>query len=176
MALIIIRLLIFASIALSTYMIVVTLERCRSEKRYLFIYSVVALILYNLGYLIEMSSGNTGGGIIAIKIMYAGGCFMSPLFFFFTADYCELRIPKKYYILPLLIIPILFYMVVLTFDRHTLLYLDYFYNYDHPLLGMTIEPGPLYLVGTFYPLFCIGLSMVVLIRSMVKQTDRKSVV
>ena len=170
MALITVRLLIFASIALSAYMIVVTLERCRSEKRYLFVYSVVALIFYNLGYLIEMSSGNTGGGIIAIKIMYLGGCFMSPFFFFFTADYCELRIPRKYYLLPLLVIPVLFYLVVVTFDHHSLLYLDYFYNYEHPMLGMTIVPGPLYLVGTFYPLFCIGLSMVVLVRSMVKQT------
>jgi two-component system chemotaxis sensor kinase CheA len=151
-------------------MIIVTLERCRSEKRYTFVYCVVTLILYTLGYLIEISCGNFGGGIIAIKIMYAGGTFMSPLFFFFVADYCEVRIPKKYYRLPLLVIPIIFYLIVLTFNHHKLLYKLYFYNVSRPILGMSVEPGPFYLVGTFYPLFCIALTCIVLVRSIINQS------
>ena len=170
MILIIVRLLIFASIALSVYMIVVTLERCRSEKRYLFLYCMVFLIFYNLGYLIEISSGDVGGGIIAIKIMYLGACFMGPFFFFFAADYCELRISKKYYTIPLLIIPFLFYLVVLTFDRHKLLYQTFRYDVNKQIMGMSIAPGMLYLVGTFYPLFCVILSIFVIVRSMVRQS------
>ena len=170
MALPIVQLLIFTSIALSAYMIAVTLERCRSEKRYKFIYCLVTLIFYNLGYLIEISSGTLGGAVVAVKIMYVGGCFMSPFFFFFTAEYCEIRVPKKYYFFPLLIIPILFYFVVVTFDHHNLLYSDFFYNFDNHLLGMSIEHGPLYLVGAFYPIFCIGLTLVVIVRSIVRQT------
>ena len=170
MVLIIIRFLIFASLVLSVYMIVVTLERCRSEKRYSFVYCIVTLILYTLGYFIEISSGTLGGGIIAVKIMYAGGCFMSPFFFFFVADYCEIRLPKKFYRIPLLVIPVLFYLLVITFDHHKLLYSSYSYDPANPILGMTIEPGTLYLIGTFYPLFCIGLSCIVLFRSMLKQS------
>jgi two-component system chemotaxis sensor kinase CheA len=37
-------------------------------------------------------------------------------------------------------------------------------------MGMVIEPGTFYLVGTFYPLFCIVLSCIVLIRSIVAQS------
>ena len=51
----IVQFLISASLVLSVYMCVVTLERCRSEKRYTFVYCIVTLFLYNLGYLIEMS-------------------------------------------------------------------------------------------------------------------------
>ncbi|MCL2320171.1 MAG: hypothetical protein FWC45_08800, partial [Treponema sp.] len=161
----IVRILIFLSLVLSLYMVVVTLERCRSEKRYGFIYCIVTLFLYTLGYFIEITSGTIGGGIIAVKIMYTGGNFMSPFFFFFVADYCELRIPKKYYQIPLLVIPVLFHLVVLTFDSHHLLYRSYGYDPNRPIMGMVIEPGPLYLVGTFYPLFCVILSFLVLVRS-----------
>jgi class 3 adenylate cyclase/PAS domain-containing protein len=102
--------------------------------------------------------------------MYAGGCFMSPLFFFFVADYCEIRIPKKYYQIPLLIVPIFVYIIAFTFEHHQLLYTSYTYDPLNPILGMTIEPGSLYLIGTFYPLFCIVLSCIVLIRSIIKQS------
>ena len=166
----IVQILVFLSLVLSIYMIVVTLERCRSEKRYAFIYCIVTLFLYTLGYFIEITCGTIGGGIVAIKIMYAGGCFMSPLFFFFVADYCEVRLPKKYYKIPMLVIPLLFYLVVLTFDSHQLMYRSFVYETENQLLGMTIEPGPLYLVGTFYPLFCIALSFIVLIRNIIRQS------
>jgi class 3 adenylate cyclase len=151
-------------------MIVFTLERCRSEKRFTFVYCVVAIFLYNLGYFIEMTSGSLDGCVIAIKIMYAGGCFMSSLFFFFAADYCEIRIPKKYYQIPLMVIPVLFYIVAFTFDHHQLLYRGYSYDSMNPILGMTVQPGSLYLIGTFYPLFCIILSCIVLVRSIIKQS------
>ena len=170
MLLIIIQILILASLVLSVYMIVVTLERCRSDKRYAFVYCIVTIIFYTLGYLIEISCGNLEGGIIAIKIMYAGGSFMSPLFFFFVADYCEVRVPKKYYQIPLLLVPLFIFALVLTFDHHQLFYSSYAYDFDSPIQSMTIEPGPLYLLGTFYPLFCVILSCTVLIRSIIKQS------
>ena len=175
MALIIVRLLIFASIALTVYMIVVTIERCRSEKRYKFIYCLIFIIFYNLGYLLEISSGSVGGGIIATKIEYLGGTFMTPFFFFFVAEYCEIRLPKKYYFLPVLIIPILFFLVVSTFEYHQLLYREYNYDVNNPILGLYIVPGKLYLIGTFYPLFCIVLTLIVIVRSMVRQSRAQRV-
>ncbi|MCL2809699.1 MAG: hypothetical protein FWD24_06500 [Treponema sp.] len=168
--LLIIQILIVASLALSIYMIVVTLERCRSDKRFTFVYCIVTIIFYTLGYLIEISCGSSEGGIIAIKIMYAGGSFMSPLFFFFVADYCEIRVPKKYYQIPMLIVPVFIFCLVLTFEHHQLFYSSYAYDYESPIQSMTIEPGPLYLIGTFYPLFCIVFSCIVLIRSIIKQS------
>ena len=170
MPLLIMQILIVASLGLSIYMIVITLERCRSEKRYGFIYCIVTLFLYNLGYLIEISAGNLEGAIIGVKITYAGGSFMAVFFFFFVADYCELRIPKKYYQIPLLIVPVLHYCVVLTFDHHHLLYLSYFYNSMKTFPDLGHVQGPLYLVGQLYPVFCVILSIIVLIRSIIAQS------
>jgi len=173
MVLLIIRIMLAASLLLSLYIMSVTLERCRSEKRYGFLYCCVAIFLYTLGYFIEITCGTSGGGIVAVKIMYAGGCFMAPLFFFFSADYCEIRLPKKYYQIPMMIVPVLFYLVVLTFDHHSLLYSDFHYDGEKIIPGNIIKPGPLYLVGTFYPLFCIALACTVLIHKIIKQKQKQ---
>jgi PAS domain S-box-containing protein len=173
MVLLIIRLLLAASLLLSIYIMSVTLEQKKKKKRYGFLYCCVAIFLYTLGYFIEITCGTPGGAIIGIKIMYAGACFMAPFFFFFSADYCEIRLPKKFYRLPMLIIPVLFYAVVLTFDHHTLLYSDYYYDAEKIIPGNVIKPGPLYLVGTFYPLFCIILACTVLIHKIIKQKQKQ---
>ena len=169
MAMLILQILLLASLAISMYMIVVTLERCRSEKRYAFVYCVVTLILYNAGYFIEISSGNLGGAVIGVKIMYSGGIFMGPLFFFFVADYCELRIPKKYYFIPLLVIPVIFYCMVATFDSHRLIYSNFWYEYNKLIPTLEHEAGVLYFVGQLYPVFCVVLSCIVLVRGIIKQ-------
>jgi len=173
LGLLIIKVLLAASLILSLYIMSVTLERCRSEKRYGFLYCCVAIFLYTLGYFIEITCGNQGGGIIGIKIMYAGASFMAPLFFFFAADYCEIRLPKKFYYIPMMIVPVFFYLVVLTFDRHKLLYLDFHYDADKFIPGIVIKPGPLYLIGTFYPLFCIAIACVVLVHKIIKQKHKQ---
>jgi len=64
-----VRILIFLSLAVTVFLIKVTLERCRSEKRFDFIYCLTGLFCYNLGYFIEMSSGSLQGGMIAVKVM-----------------------------------------------------------------------------------------------------------
>ena len=169
----VICLMLAASLLLSLYIMSVTLERCRSEKRYGFFYCCVAMFLYTLGYFIEITSGSLGGGIIGIKIMYAGGSFMSPLFFFFVADYCEIRLPKKFYQIPMLVIPVLFYLVVLFFDHHTLLYSSYSFDAEKTIPGIVITPGSLYFIGTFYPLFCIAIACIVLIHKIIKQKQKQ---
>jgi two-component system chemotaxis sensor kinase CheA len=131
---------------------------------------MAALFMYILGYFIEMTVHETGAGIIAIKVMYLGTCFMPPLFFFFVADYCEVQLPPKYYRIPMLLVSTLNYLLVATFDYHTLIYSDYYYNTENPIDGMHIMPGsPLYYFSTVYSFICIGLGCFLLIRAMIRQ-------
>jgi two-component system chemotaxis sensor kinase CheA len=174
MALFIIRILLFLSMAVSVYLIVVTLERGRNQKRFNFVYMMVALFLYILGYFIEMTVTESGGGVIAIKVMYLGGCFMSPLFFFFVAEYCEIQLPKKYYRIPMLVISSLNYLLVATFEHHRLIYADYYYNTLNPIDGMHVLPGSLlYYFYQIYSLICIGLSCFILIRAISQKKGQR---
>jgi two-component system chemotaxis sensor kinase CheA len=144
------------------------MERCRSEKRFNFIYCLVGIFSYNLGYFIEMTSGSLQGGMIAIKVMYLGSCFMPVMLFFFVADYCETRFQKLRYKIPLLIVPLINYLLVLTFEHHKLIYTSVFYNSAIPLDGVNIVPGPLYLLTTVYSLFCIVISCIILVGTILK--------
>jgi PAS domain-containing protein len=173
MALQVIRLLIFLSLCVTVYLAVVTLERCRSEKRFNFIYSLAGIFFYNLGYLIEMTAGNVGGGIIAIKIMYIGGCFMPAFFFFFVADYCELKIKKQVYTIPMLLFPALLYGVVATFDHHHLFYSEYLYDPHQPILGMQVKGSTLYLLPTLFSLVCIVVTCTILLRTMFRMAKSR---
>ena len=168
MTIAVLRALIFVSLAVSVYLIVVTLERCRSEKRFNFIYCVVALFCYNLGYFAEMTGGSAGAGIVAVKIMYLGACFMPAFFFFFVADYCEIKLKKKFYTVPMLVFPALNYLLVATFEYHSLIYSGYRYDPAQPLLGLQIEPGPLYPAATVFSLVCVVFTCVILARSIMK--------
>jgi two-component system chemotaxis sensor kinase CheA len=130
---------------------------------------MAALFLYLLGYFIEMTARSSGEGVIAIKIMYLGGCFLSPFFFFFSADYCEIQIPKKIYKIPMIIISSLNFIMVATFDYHGLIYYDYFFNAVNPIDGMHVIPGgPFYYFSTIYSFVCIGLTCFLLIRAMIR--------
>jgi two-component system chemotaxis sensor kinase CheA len=170
MTFLVIRILLVISLVISIYLIALTLERGRSQMRYNFIYAMAALLMYILGYLIEMTVHESGGGVVAIKIMYLGTCFMPPFFFFFVADYCEVQLPKNYYRIPMLSFSTLNYLLVATFDHHRLIYADYYYNATNPIDGMHIIPGgPLYYVSTVYSFICIGLSCFLLIRDMVRR-------
>jgi two-component system chemotaxis sensor kinase CheA len=156
--------LIFLSILISVYLTIVTIERCRSEKRFNFIYCLVGLFFYFLGYFIEMTGGSTDTGIIAIKLMYIGSCLMPPFLFFFIADYYELKIKKSLYKIPMLAITIFNYILVATFDHHSLIYSNYYYDHTQPLQGMLIEPGPLYPSTTIFSFLCVGLTCSVLVK------------
>ncbi|MDR0720893.1 MAG: hypothetical protein LBF78_14755, partial [Treponema sp.] len=174
MLLIIIRMLLFLSMAFSVYLIAVTLERGRSQKRFTFVYMMVALFLYILGYFIEMTVTESGGGVVAIKVMYLGGCFMSPFFFFFVADYCEIQLPKKYYRIPMLLVSALNYLLVATFEYHHLIYADYYYNTANPIDGMHVTPGSLlYYFYQIYSLLCIGFSCFILVRAIARKKDQR---
>ncbi|MDR1507477.1 MAG: ATP-binding protein [Treponema sp.] len=166
MTFITVSVLIFLSIVVSVYLIVVTIERCRNEKRINFIYCLAGIFFYSLGYFIEMTGGDTGSGIVAVKLMYIGSCFMPPFFFFFVADYCELKIKKHFYKIPMLIIAVLNYALIATFDHHPLIYSAYHYNSTQTLPGIQIQPGPLYPVTTVFSFLCILLTCGFLIKEL----------
>jgi two-component system chemotaxis sensor kinase CheA len=160
--------LIFLSVLVSVYLLIVTIERCRSEKRFNFIYCLVGLFFYNLGYFVEMTGGNTEAGVVAIKLMYIGSCFMPAFFFFFIADYCELKIKPALYRIPMLAVAAFDYLLVATFDHHSLIYSGYYYDYAEPLKGMEVSPGPFYPLATIFSFLCVALTCAVLIKRLLE--------
>ena len=173
MILLIVQIVIIISLIISIYMIHYTLKRCRNEKRYSFVYYIFTAFVFTLGYFIEMTCGNLDGAIIGVKILYTGGVFLGPFFFFFVAEYCEINIPKWLYQIPVLIIPVLFYFMLLTFDTNNLTYLSFYYNSDKAIPGLVAEYTLLYMIGTNYAVVSLILSVIILIRKIISLKHNK---
>lgn len=103
-------------------------------------------ICYSLGYLLEVICGSFDAARICLVLEYLGLSFLPSVFFFFVADYCNVRIHKG--------LKTIFYMfgifievLVILGPKTALYYSDMSFSYDglfpHLVLGH----------GTFYYIF-----------------------
>ena len=51
--------------------------------------------IQNTGYLLELLSRDIGEAMMAVRVEFLGGAFMSTFLFIFVATYCGYRIPGK---------------------------------------------------------------------------------
>ncbi|MDE7429955.1 MAG: response regulator, partial [Lachnospiraceae bacterium] len=52
-------------------------------------------LIQNAGYLLELLSRDMGEAMIAVRVEFMGGAFMSTFLFVFVAEYCGYRIPRN---------------------------------------------------------------------------------
>ncbi|MDR1779062.1 MAG: diguanylate cyclase [Clostridiales Family XIII bacterium] len=164
----IVQIALVASIALSGYLIAVTILNCRSEKKNLFIFCLIGLLFYTLGNFMEVSATDTGGALTGVKVMYVGVCFMSPLFLLFLSDYCEIRLPALVKAL-LVALPTFNLGLVWTTEKTNLIYKEYTYTAETRVHGlMIVEQGPLYYLVYGTAIVCIAISVGIILRCMNK--------
>jgi diguanylate cyclase (GGDEF)-like protein len=148
----------------TAFMVVVTLQNNRGEKRYFFLYYLLGVFLYVLGYCLEITSTSLGGALTAIKVMYLGGTFIGPLYLVFIANYCELNIRNSFIVTPVVSFPVLFNILIWTTEYNHLFYKEYAYRTgENVLRGLQVtEQGPLYYVVFVYTLLCMSGSLLLL--------------
>ncbi|MDR1027850.1 MAG: diguanylate cyclase, partial [Clostridiales Family XIII bacterium] len=159
--------LLLVGILASAFLIAMTVQHCRSEKKNYFIYALIGMLFYIFGNYLEASSGSTDGALVGMKVMYAGGCFMSPFFLFFVIDYCEARMPRMLFRLLILVIPTINLAMVWTTEYTGLIYKSFRYSVETPIHTLEIlEQGPAYYCVYGYSILCIALSCGILIHRM----------
>ncbi|MDR2157020.1 MAG: diguanylate cyclase [Clostridiales Family XIII bacterium] len=153
----------------SLFLIAVTVQRCRSEKKNYFIYALIAMLFYVFGNYLEASSDSTGGAFVGVKVMYVGGCLMSPFFLFFVLDYCEVKMPRLAVRLLILLIPALNLFMLWTTDDTGLIYKSFRYSGETPIHTLQVlEQGPAYYSVYGYSILCILVSCGILLHRMFK--------
>jgi diguanylate cyclase (GGDEF)-like protein len=151
------------SLGLAAYLLGVTVLRCRSEKKNYFIFCVVAILVCLLGYFMELTSANTGSALAGVKVMYAGACFIYPLFLMFLSQYCEYRLPPavKYALLALAAVNV---ALVWTTDQTHLVYRDYAFSTELVVRNLLIlEQGPLYYLAHAIAGACTVFSLAIIV-------------
>ncbi|MCL2604056.1 MAG: ATP-binding protein [Defluviitaleaceae bacterium] len=141
------------------------LTRMKSTKREYFVLTIFSVVLYEMGYIFEMTAYTSDGGLVATKIMYAGSNLIAPFFLMFVQKYCEIHL-KRYVNIFIFVTAFATIALVWTSDLHTWYYGHYWYDDISPVNHLGIEPAFFYPFGVLHPVFCIVISMVILIKKM----------
>jgi diguanylate cyclase (GGDEF)-like protein len=164
--------LISLSILVTVYLMIVTFLHCRSEKRYYFMLCMTSIFLYLSGNLLEITAFSTAGSLIAVKLMYMGGCFLPVFYLLFAADYCDIEI-LQHRLKPFLFIPPAISLpIIFTAEYHNMMYASYHFDNDTPLLGLQIEEGSLYYFIYGYIVLYIAAGCVILINTLPKRREQ----
>ena len=148
------------ALVLSLFIGIYALFRSQSSKRNYFLLMQAVIIIYLVGYLLELTSTNAEEAFAAIKVLYIG-FFVAPLAFFFVADYCNIKIHPLFIKTPMLILSALSLFALWTTRIHRLVYMDY--AFDRTLTNHLIfTPGPLYYATRIFPLICMALTFAIM--------------
>jgi diguanylate cyclase (GGDEF)-like protein len=122
-----------------------------------------------------------GAAVTAVKVMYVGSCFVTPLFLLFVMDYCRVNLGAgvmRAVTGAVLAVPTAILLLVWTFDRHNLIYQTYFFDAGAPLSGLQVVPGALYSLSNIYATLCIAATCAILVSRLFQwqKSQRKTLV
>ena len=158
-------------IVLSLFIGVYSLFWSQSGKRNYFLLMQGMIIVYLVGYLLELISTNAEEALTGVKVLYIGAYFVPSLAFFFAADYCNVKVHPVLVKAPMLVLSLIPVLAMWTTKIHRLVFQDYSLGTDviHNLL---FTPGPLYSGIRVYPIFCMILAMTVLLYQIKKWKNK----
>ena len=155
------------SLAVSLFIGIYALFRGQSSKRNYFLLMQAVIVVYLVGYLLEITSHNAEAAFTAVKVLYIGGFFLAPLALFFAADYCEVNLHPVFVKMPILLFALGAVLAQWTNSLHSLVYIDYYYDADISR-HLLFTPGPLYFMMRSFVVICIALLLGVMLSKLKK--------
>ncbi|GHV74619.1 hypothetical protein AGMMS49940_19210 [Spirochaetia bacterium] len=136
------------------------------EKRGYFLLLHMAIMLYFLGHVLEISGNSPDAAYTGAKLHFIGGIFVPALAFFYFCDHCgkKVRAPVKAL---LLLVPGILALLGATNDLHHLLIVRYWFA-GESVHQLAITPGILYFSAFVY----LILSLLFLLASILVQLNR----
>ena len=126
-----------------------------SEARKLMLVAALSVLVYNYGYVLEMTSKTVDAAMIAIKIEYLGAVWTNFFFMVFVIIFCG----KKIHVLIkniMIVINLFTTLAVVTNELHSLYYTEVRMVETGSFPHVELEYGPVFYLYTF-SLFCTTL-------------------
>ena len=129
------------------------------------------IIVYLLGYLLELISTSAEEAYASVKVMYIGAYLVPVFAFFFLADYCNIRLHRIFIKAPMMVLSLVVIVTMWTTKFHHLIYLEYQYDTSY-VHGLSFTPGPLYSLAHTYPMVCMVMTMLLLLYQFKKWANK----
>lgn len=134
-----------------------------------FIWFMVCVFMYSLGYMLELSSLTYDEIYFAIKVEYCGIPFISLFWFIFALEYNDFKLKKRYIVL-LFIIPLITAVSLYTNESHHFLYKKFTVDSSGQFPVAAVVKGWWYYIDFAYETL-LGLGGVVLFYNMTRKAQ-----
>ncbi len=129
----------YFGIALLLFEIFFITNKWTSRPKILLLLFVVAALINNVGYLLEITAATPEAAIIGTKFSYLGKSYTPLVMVLFTLQCCKVKVPQKIVAAFMLLHSVILFLV-LSCEHHTLYYSSIGYDYEgglfpHLVLG-----------------------------------------
>ena len=148
------------STLLSLIMLILAIYKRQAHRSLYFALFVLAIFLFNHGYLVEIFATTMEGSILGKQLKYLGVPFIAPSVLLFVLDYCggkTLSAPK---IAVLFAVPLMQCLLAATFPWNGLYYTSVTYVPDAPVQHWDTQGSVLYYIGFIYTYILIVCAIV----------------
>ena len=148
------------STLLSLVMLILAIYKRQAHRSLYFAFIVLAIFLFNQGYLVEISATTMGISLLGKQLKYLGVPFIAPSVLLFVLDYCGGKTLSAKKITALLAIPLVQCLLAVTFPWNGLYYTDINYVADVLVPHWETKGSALYYIGFIYT-YILTISAVV---------------
>ena len=122
----------------------------RAPKSLYFSYMILSLVLFNAGYLFELSGGGYEPALLAAKIEYLGVPYITPFLFLFVCEYCAKITVRLKHIILVMAVPVFTTFLVVTWPLSRLFYKELIYDPDAVIPRFIVTGGVAYYIYFAY--------------------------
>ena len=138
------------SMSLSLIMLILAIYRRQAHRSLYFAFVVLAIFLFNHGYLVEISAPTIEISILGKQLKYLGVPFIAPSVLLFVLDYCGAKTLSKPKTVALLTIPIVQCLLAVTFPWNGFYYTDITYVVNTPFPHWESHGSIFYYIAFIY--------------------------
>ena len=132
---------------------------------------VLATVISNIGYLCVALSKNLEEALLAMKIVYVGGCFIPVLFFLTVCEISHIYLKKSVKVIAI-VVQFLLFMVVCTIGYEQIYYVSTEFKTVNGVAVLTKEYGPLH---SLYPITMYGYFLASIVITIIAISKKKTV-
>ena len=138
------------SMLLSLAMLILAIYKRQAHRSLYFAFVVLAIFLFNHGYLVEISATTMEISILGIQLKYLGVPFIAPFVLLFVLDYCGAKTLSKLKTIALFAIPVVQCLLAFTYPWNGFYYTDITYVANAPGPSWEMHGSTFYYVAFIY--------------------------
>lgn len=164
---------VFTATLCSIFLILYAIKQRFSERSYFLIFLSATSLMYNFGYLLEVTSSTLEAAFSSVRVQYMGLPFILPISYLFVRDIYGKKQPNSFQIFLIFITPLLSMLGMQAYPMLNIFYTHIEYIFNGDIANCRIYPGPLYHVYTVYSYLMFILIIHLIVKHLVQKGNGK---